>query len=81
MIIDLNELNYKKEIDLNMIINYDENVDKRIKNLKDASLVGKIFTNDFGVNLDLLFTGNMVLADSVTLDDVEYPFTIKLEGS
>lgn len=81
MIIDLNELNYKKEIDLNININYDENVDKRIKNLKDASLVGKIFTNEFGINLDLLFTGNMVLEDSITLDDVEYPFTIKLEGS
>ena len=55
MIIDLNELNYKKEIELNININYDENVDKRIKNLKDASLVGKIFTNEFGINLDLLF--------------------------
>ena len=81
MIIDLNELNYKKEISLNIEIKKDEKLDNRIIDLKDATLVGKLYALEVDNYVDLLFKGIMVLEDSISLKNVDYPFEIKIVGN
>ena len=81
MIIDLNELNYKDSIVLDFEVFKDERLDKRIKNLKDAKVKGKIYFTNIDKYIDINFSGLMVLEDSVTLNDVDYPFNIKIEGN
>ena len=80
MIIDLNELNYKKEININYEVFKDDDLDKRILDLKDAKVEGIIYKDDNNdIHLDLIFKGTMILEDSITLDEVPYDFEIKIE--
>lgn len=81
MIIDLNELNYKDNIVLEFDVQKNDDLDKRIKDLKDAKVTGEIWATDVDKYLDIDFKGIMILEDSVTLKDVEYPFNIKIEGN
>ncbi len=79
MIIDLNELNYKKEININFEVFKDEALDKRIIDLKKCFVKGTI-TNDSNNDLkvDLVFSGTMIIKDSYTLDDIPYNFNIDI---
>ena len=78
-------------IDLNKLIINDLTVDEDItfqdkplinglKEVKNAHYSGTIKLNvDEQIELDLSLTGQMVLTDSVTLDDFSKPFDIKIE--
>ncbi len=80
MIIDLNELNYKNEININYEVFKDDDLDKRILDLKKAKVLGRIFKDSTGdIHLDLVFDGTMLLEDSITLEEVPYNFNIKIE--
>lgn len=51
-----------------------------LKNVLDAHYCGTIRLNeDNNIELDLLLTGKMILIDSVTLKEIERPFSIKVE--
>ena len=80
MLIDLNELNYKNKIDINYDILKDDQLDKRILDLKESKVEGNIFkdSND-DINIDLNFYGTMIIQDSITLEDVPYNFDLKIE--
>lgn len=78
-------------IDLNKLIIKDLIVDKDIifekkslinglKDVKDAHYSGAIKLNeDENIELDLLLTGKMILIDSITLNEIEKDFEIKIE--
>ena len=79
MIINLDELNYKKQITLDYKVEKDENLDKRILDLKNAQVSGKIYEDsNSDIWLDCEFTGEMIINDSITLDSVPYKFTIQI---
>ncbi len=79
MKIALNELNYKKEIELNIPLEKDEELDKRIKDLKNATFKGKIYLdNNANIQLEGVFAGEMELEDSITLEPLYYKFKINL---
>ncbi len=81
------------EIDLrtlkvNTRINYDEDIvidkniyyHKDIKEISNLHLKGDIYYNSMEVlEFNLELTGNMIIKDSVTLEDIDYPFDIKIE--
>ena len=51
-----------------------------IKDLKDVHVSGKIYLNyDRKVEYTLEVTGAMILEDSISLEDVSYPFHIEIE--
>lgn len=80
--IDLQVLNYKDKINIDEEIiiprDYLENTD--IKDLKEVNTVGKIsLDNELNYLIQLDVTGKMVLEDAITLDLVDYPFTINIE--
>ena len=80
--IDLQVLNYKDKINIDEEIiiprDYLENTD--IKYLKEVNTVGKIsLDNELNYLIQLDVTGKMVLEDAITLDLVDYPFTINIE--
>ncbi len=80
MIIDLNELNYKNEININYEVVKDDDLDKRILALENAKVLGTIFKDSTSdIHLNLVFKGTMLLEDSVTLEEVPYNFDIKIE--
>ena len=83
-VINLEELNYKDEIVINEKVvfsrNYYENTD--IIRLEDVLVNGKITTDieyNYIINLDV--SGVMYLHDSITFEEIPYPFTIKIEES
>ena len=79
MKINLDELNYKTRIDFNYKVEKDEELDKRIINLENAFTTGNISKNSNGdINLECEFQGNMIINDSITLDEVSYPFDLKI---
>ena len=80
MIIDLDELNIKNHIDINYDVLYEEGIDKRIKGLEKAKVTGEITKNSNGdIELNCLFTGDMLIEDAITLDLVPYEFSINIE--
>ena len=81
MIIDLNELNYKDEILIDLKVEKDDRLDKRILDLKDTTLKGKIYTNDYNTYINLNIKGIMHLEDSITLEPIEYPFSIEIDDN
>jgi uncharacterized metal-binding protein YceD (DUF177 family) len=81
MIIDLNELNYKDEIDINLSVSKDERLDKRVIDLKSANVVGKIYSSDYNTYINLSFKGIMIIEDSITLEPLEYPFNIEIDNN
>ena len=51
-----------------------------IKELKDIKVSGRFFRDiDDLIYIDLNVNGNMLIEDSVSLEDVYYPFSIKIE--
>ncbi len=82
MIIELDELNYKKEINIDFKVEKDDNLDARILDLKDAFVKGRVYKNSNNdILLDCDFTGNMIIKDSITLEPIPYKFNIKIEES
>ena len=80
MIFNLNELNIKNEIIINEKVEKNDLLDKRIYDLKNGVVIGKIYvdsTND--IILDCKFSGTMFIEDSISLDSVPYDFEIDIE--
>lgn len=80
MIVNLNTLYKPFIIDTEIEIpeNFYENT--VIKNLKNVHVNGKIYYN-LSEELEVLMdvTGTMILEDSITLEDIEYPFSFQIE--
>jgi len=81
MIIDLNKLNISGKIDINELLTIDSEIYKNtsIKELKPIKVDGKIFYNvSDEIELDIDVNGIMILEDSITLDPIEYPYSINI---
>jgi uncharacterized protein len=80
MLIDLNKI--RDILVINQEYNFSEDYFKNtdIKKLPKVSFNGKIYY-DFENNLKLegLCEGVMILPDSITLDDIEYPFSFEID--
>lgn len=84
MKIDITELNQniKDEVvvDLDVSFNEEQLVDSEIKNLKNVHLAGTIsLDEERDAYLNGTLTGEMILEDSISLDEVEYPFSIEID--
>ena len=79
MNIDLAKLNDKLYIDEDFTIDLNEYHSKEIKGLNNLHVKGYILYNTIdNLELDLILTGEMILKDSVTLEDINYPLNIKI---
>ena len=79
MEIDLNfDTEYK--MDENIMIPYEYYKDSEVKKLDSVHIEGKLFySSEDKVHGILNIDGVMTLLDSVSLDEVEYPFSIKYD--
>ena len=80
--IDLNRLNYEDKILIDENINYDDNYLKNtdILSLDNVKVVGEIYI-DYEENIIFKFkvNGSMELSDAITLENVDYDFSIEEE--
>ena len=80
MLIKLDELNVLDEIIIDNVVDKDDNLDKRIYDLKESRVVGNIYVNSANeIMLDCNFSGIMFIEDSVSLELVPYKFNIDIE--
>ena len=84
MIIDLTALiNRTKEVILiDEIISFNEDYlkDSEIIKLDSVKVVGDISLNEEDIPfLSLAVSGNMILEDSISLEEISYPFSLKIE--
>ena len=84
MIIDLTALiNRTKEVILiDEIISFTEDYlkDSEIIKLDSVKVVGDISLNEEDIPfLSLAVSGNMILEDSISLEEISYPFSLKIE--
>lgn len=80
MIFYLNELNLKDSIVFCEKVEKNEKLDKRIHDLKDALVSGKIYVDTVGdIILDCKFKGTMFIEDSISLESIAYDFEIDIE--
>ena len=80
MFLNLNELNIKDELFFKDNVYKDERLDKRIYDLKNAEVDGKIYVDSTNeIILDCKFNGTMFIEDSITLEIVPYDFEIHIE--
>ena len=80
MFINLNELNTKKVLSIDELVLKDDNLDKRIHDLINAKVIGKIYLDSVdNIILNCEFSGTMLIEDSISLEDVPYDFNIKIE--
>ena len=78
--IDLNKLITKDLIVDEDIIFENKSLINGLKDVKNAHYSGAIKLNeDENIELDLLLTGKMILIDSITLNEIEKDFEIKIE--
>ena len=78
--IDLNKLIVKDLIVDEDITFHDKPLINGLKEVLNAHYNGSIKLNeDNEIELDLVLTGDMLLIDSVTLDEITKPFIIKIE--
>lgn len=80
MDININELNEKKYIDMD--ITFDKKIynNKNIDGLDNCHVKGYIGYNaSDNLEVDLSLVGNMILKDSVTLDNINYPLDLKIK--
>ena len=82
MMIDLQVLNYKKQLDIIEDVIFDEEIYRNmdIVSLNNVHVDGSI-TSDIEFNriIDFHVTGQMILHDSVSYELIAYPFDIKIE--
>ena len=80
MLIDLAKLNKTLNIDEDITIDLEKYKNNNIKGLNNLHVSGNIFYNTIdNLELDLNLTGNMILSDSVTLENINYPLDIKIK--
>lgn len=80
MELDLTKLNKPYEIDSDIEIDNNIYQNKDIKELKNLHISGIIYYNAAELlKTDLTLTGDMILKDSVTLEDINYPLDIKID--
>ena len=80
MFLNLNELNKKNEITFRENVFKDERLDKRIFDLENSVVIGRVYTDTFNeVILDCDFKGTMFIEDSITLEKISYDFEIHVE--
>lgn len=84
MNIDITELNQniKDEILISQFVEFSGEYfnDSEIKNLKDVYINGTIFLDEERCAcLKAKLDGKMILEDSVSLEEVEYPFSIEID--
>lgn len=79
MIIELDNLNVNRELDINIEVVKDEELDKRILDLKNSKVIGKIYLDSIDeINLECTFSGTMYIEDSISLKSVPYNFNIEI---
>lgn len=81
MIINLNNLNINNKIEINELLTIDKEIYKNtsIKKLLPVKVNGEIFYNvSDEVELDLDVEGTMILEDSITLDDIDYQYSLHI---
>ena len=79
MEIDLSKLNNRMEIDKDINIDLNKYQYKDIKDLSNVHVLGYIeYNSSDNLKFDLNLTGNMVLIDAISLEDINYPFNIKI---
>lgn len=81
MIINLNNLNINNKIEINELLTIDKEIYKNtsIKKLLPVKVNGEIFYNvSDEVELDLDVEGTMILEDSITLDDIDYRYSLHI---
>lgn len=79
VIINLNDLNIKNEILINEQVFKNEDLDKRIYDLKNAFVKGKLYSDITGdIILECVFNGTMFIEDSISLEIVPYDFEIEI---
>ena len=84
MFVNLEELNsgIKEEVTFSDSVNFDEEIFKNtdIKKLEDTIVTGKIYKDASGeFIIDASITGKMHLEDSISLEDIVYPFSVNIE--
>jgi len=80
MIFNLNELNIKDEILFDEMVLKDENLDNRIFDLLNGRVVGKFYIDaQDEIILSFEFSGTMIIADSISLEEIPYDFKITFE--
>lgn len=80
MIVDLNSFEEFIEINSLVTIPYEFYKDTEIISISEVEVVGRISFSDYdNILIDLNVNGIMILSDSVTLEDIEYPFNIEIE--
>jgi uncharacterized metal-binding protein YceD (DUF177 family) len=76
------DLNFSDEYELNEVVNIPKeyiSIDK-VKKLDNIKVVGKIYYSvDDNVSIKADISGTMILEDDISLDDIEYPFSIKYD--
>ena len=82
MIIDLNELNNNEKIDISgkyqITKEYYKNTD--IKDIEDIKVEGYIYLNEENTEqIKCSINGEMIIPDSITLEEINYPFTIEYD--
>lgn len=80
--INLQELNYKDEIEINKDINYSDEFIKNsdIIHLNNVKVIGNIKKDmEFNYLVNLNLTGNMIIIDANTGDEVPYDFNINID--
>ena len=79
MQINLQELNYKKEIIIDDDISFQDNYNS-IKEIKNAHMKGKVYINTSEeVKLEGNFTADLILYDAVDLSDYDYKIDINID--
>lgn len=79
MIIKLDELNVKDSIEIDRKVIKDDNLDKRIIDLKNAQVKGTIRENSNSeIILECTFSGTMIIADSINLEPIPYDFSLDI---
>ena len=84
MSIDLTALinRTKEEILIDEIISFNEDYlkDSEIIKIDSIKVVGDITLNEEDIPfLSLTVSGNMILEDSISLEEISYPFSLKIE--
>ncbi len=81
MTIDLVKLqNTEVTLDNPITLDLTKYPNKSIKALNNLYIKGRIYYNSLeNLCLDLTLTGDMILIDSITLDDISYPLNLKIE--
>ena len=80
MEIDLSKLNNKLYLDEDINFDLNKYQYQNIKDLNNLHIKGYIsYNTPDNLEFDINLTGNMVLNDTVTLEDINYPLNIKIE--